>query len=57
MNEIEKQLEEIAMQESWIIKERGGLDTRNNDTEDFPEIPVWAIRKMLRRAYELGKNE
>ena len=56
MNEnIEKALEQIAKEECYSIEARGGLDTRNCDSEDFFEVGVWSIRKMLERAYELGK--
>jgi len=53
---IEKALEKIAMEESYAIEVRGGLDNRNNDDEDFKEISVSALQRMLERAYELGKN-
>lgn len=53
---IEKALEKIAMEESYAIEVRGGLDSRNNDDEDFKEISVSALQRMLERAYELGKN-
>lgn len=53
---IEKALEKIAMEESYSIEERGGLDSRNNDDEDFMEISVTSLQRMLKRAYELGRN-
>lgn len=53
---IEKALEKIAMEESYAIEARGGLDSRNNDDEDFKEVSVSALQRMLERAYELGKN-
>lgn len=53
---IEKALEKIAMEESYTIEVRGGLDSRNNDEDDFKEISVTALRRMLERAYQLGKN-
>lgn len=58
MNEnIKKALEQIAKEECYSIEARGGLDTRNNDSEDFFEVGVWSIRRMLERAYELGKAD
>ena len=58
MNEnIKKALEQIAKEECYSIEARGGLDTRNCDSEDFFEVGVWSIRKMLERAYELGKAD
>ena len=53
---IKKALEKIAMEESYSIEVRDGLDTRDNDEEDFKEISVSALQRMLERAYELGKN-
>jgi len=53
---IKKALEKIAMEESYSIELRGGLDSHNNDEEDFKEISVTALRRMLERAYQLGKN-
>ena len=55
--ETDKKLEQIAMDADYVLEQRGGLDTRNNDSEDFPEVSVWGIREMLRKAYELGKAE
>lgn len=55
--ETDKKLEQIAMAADYVLEQRGGLDTRNNDSEDFPEVSVWGIREMLRKAYELGKAE
>ena len=57
MNEkIKKALEKIAMEESYSIEIRGGLDARDNDEDDFKEISVTALRRMLERAYQLGKS-
>ena len=50
-------LERIAMEADYSLEMRGGIDGRSNDTEDFPEVSVWGIREMLRKAYELGKAE
>ena len=55
--ETDKKLEQIAMAADYVLEQRGGLDTRSNDTEDFPEVSVSGIRRMLREAYELGKAE
>ena len=32
-----KALEKIAMSASYSLEYRGGIDERNNDSEDFPE--------------------
>lgn len=53
---IKKALEKIAMEESYSIEVRGGLDARDNDEDDFKEISVTALQRMLERAYELGKS-
>ena len=51
-----KALEKIAMQENAAIEERGGLERKWNDTEDFPEVAGWSIEAMLVAAYKLGKQ-
>jgi hypothetical protein len=50
-------LEQIAMESDYNLETRGGLETRNNDEEDFPEISVWGLRKMLEHAYLLGRMD
>ena len=53
--ETDKKLEQIAMKADYALEQRGGLDTRWNDTEDFPEVRYfarhtnWARRKSNRR--------
>lgn len=51
-----KQLIEIAKRNSYSIEERGDLETRNSDSEDFIEMSMWSIKAMLEEAYELGKK-
>ena len=51
-----KALEKIAMRESAAIEERGGLERKWNDTEDFPEVAVWSIEAKLVAAYKLAKQ-
>ena len=36
------------------IRERGDLEERNSDSEDFIDISVWGLKKMLEQAYALG---
>ena len=36
---------------------RGGLDKRNNDSEDFPEISIWGLQAMLEAAYKAGLED
>ena len=50
-------LEEIAMEADYGLEMRGGIDGRNNDCEDFPEVSIWAIQTMLEKAYLLGKED
>ena len=52
-----KELEGIALNASYALEDRGGIETRNNDSEDFPEVSIWAIQKMLEKAYLLGKED
>ena len=51
----EKALEQIAMEESLVLAERGGLDFRGID-KDLAEISIITLRMMLARACELGRN-
>ena len=53
--EMQKALEQIAMEESLVLADRGGLDFRGID-EDLAEISIMTLRMMLARAYELGRN-
>ena len=55
--ETDKKLEQIAMKADYALEQRGGLDTRWNDTEDFPEVSICAIQTMLEQAYLLGKAD
>jgi hypothetical protein len=52
-----KKLEEIAMTTSCTLVERGGIDVRNNDREDFPEIEITGLQAMLEDAYRLGLED
>ena len=52
-----KELEKIAMKADYALELRGGIDGRDNDTEDFPEISIIAIQAMLEQAYLLGKAD
>ena len=52
----DRALLEIAKNHSYAIEERGDLEKRNNDSEDFLEVSVWSLKEMLKEAYELGKQ-
>lgn len=54
-DKMKKELEKIAMEVSYTINDRGGLDERHCG-EDFFEMSVWEIEEMLEKAYELGKS-
>lgn len=53
---VNKAILEIAMNNSTAICHRGDLEKRNNDNEDFLEVSVWGLKKMLKEAYELGQQ-
>ena len=50
-------LEQIAMKASYSLDCRGGIDGRNNDEEDFPEIGICSLQEMLEQAYLMGKAD
>ena len=52
-----KALEKIALEADYGLQLRGGIEGRNNDTEDFPEVSILAIQAMLEKAYLLGKAD
>ena len=54
MNE---KLLEIAIEHFPAVEERGNLETKNNDHDDFFEVSVWSLKAALKEAYELGKKE
>ena len=52
-----KALERIALESDYVLEARGGIEVRYNDEKDFPEIGIFALQKMLEKAYLLGKTE
>ena len=52
-----RDLEKMAKDSSYTIQQRGGLDARMNDSEDYIEIGITEITRMLERAYKLGYTE
>ena len=52
----EKELLKIAKIYSATIRERGDLEERNSDSEDFIDISVWGLEQMLQQAFKLGKE-
>ena len=53
---IDKKVYEIAAKHLIAVEERGGLETRHSDSEDFIEVPVWGLEAALKEAYEAGRK-
>ena len=54
-HEEEHYLLEIAKRLMAAVDSRGDLEARDNDSEDFIEVPVWSIQKAMEEAYLLGR--
>ena len=52
----DKKIYEIATKHLIEVQERGDLETRHNDNEDFIEVPVWGLQAALKDAYEAGRT-
>ena len=52
-----QRLEDMAKDASYEIRERGGLEVMNWDREDFPEISICSIARMIERAYKMGLED
>lgn len=50
------ELNKIATRINYTLRERGDLEPRNIDDQDFVNIPVWELKEMLEQAYKLGKH-
>lgn len=48
---------EIAKRVVYGVKERGDLEQRYRDSEDFMDIAVWTLRQAMEEAYALGKED
>ena len=58
MTEQEKiELNKIATKINYTLRDRGNLETQNNDEKDFVNISVWELKEMLEEAYNLGKHK
>ena len=53
---IDKQIFGIAAKHLIAVEERGGLETRHSDSEDFIEVSVWGLEAALKEAYEAGRK-
>ena len=51
-----EELLEIAKKASYAIEQRGDLEYRMNDEEDFLDLSVGAIEAMLEQAFLLGQQ-
>lgn len=51
----QKELLEIAKKAIYAIEERGSLEAKGNDSEDFIETSVWSLAEALKEAYLFGK--
>lgn len=52
---MKKELLEIAKKNSFAVETRGDLESRCNDEDDFIEVSVWSLEKMLEEAYKAGQ--
>ena len=46
----------LAQNYLTAVQFRGHLDEQHNDSNAFPDIPVWELKAALLAAYEMGKN-
>lgn len=53
-SKLKKQLYQIAAQCMVTVENRGDLEYRGNDEEDFVDVSVGSIEAALQMAYELG---
>ena len=53
---IDKKVYEIAAKHLITVQERGDLEARHSDRDDFFEVSVWALEAALKEAYEAGRN-
>ena len=53
---IDKKVYEIAAKHLIAVEERGGLETRHSDSEDFIEVSVWGLEAALKQASDAGRN-
>ena len=47
----------VAKKHIYGVKDRGDLEARYHDAEDFLDIAVWCLKAALEEAYELGLKE
>lgn len=54
---MDAKLLKIAMKHFGAVEERGSLETRDNDQEDFFEVSIWGLKAALEEAYKAGMKE
>lgn len=47
----------VASQEIVGLSERGSLETKHNDDEDFMVVSVWELSAALEKVYRLGVSD
>ena len=53
---VDKVITRIAINNIIAVENRGDLETRMSDGDDFFEVAVWEIKKALTAAYEAGRK-
>ena len=53
----ERKILRLAMSKIYAVQERGDLEPRLNDSEDFLDIAVWCLRDALHAVFEYGYME
>ena len=48
---------EIAKKHIYGVKERGDLERRYRDADDFLDVAAWCLRAALEEAYVAGKAD
>ena len=54
---MDAKLLKIAKKHFSAVEERGSLETRDNDHEDFFEVSIWGLKAALEEAYKAGMKE
>lgn len=58
VSKIEKEkIFSVASQEIVGLPERGSLETKHNDDEDFMVVSVWELSAALEKVYRLGVSD
>ncbi len=49
-----KELEQIALNNSITLKKRRDLEDHNRELDNYSELRIWGLRRILAKAYYLG---